>query len=120
MNGKPCIAGLSALRGQDGSRNFLSKFPVELHQLEYLVTVVEEANFTRAAERLHLAQPGVSAQVRRLERELGHTLLDRSTRTVRVTEAGAVVLPHRSTSPTDLRRFTATTPASKLPSLSTT
>jgi DNA-binding transcriptional LysR family regulator len=67
---------------------------MELHQLEYLVAVVEEANFTRAAERLHVAQPGVSAQIRRLERELGHTLLDRSTRTVRPTEAGAAVLSH--------------------------
>jgi DNA-binding transcriptional LysR family regulator len=67
---------------------------MELHQLEYLVAVVEEANFTRAAERLHVAQPGVSAQIRRLERELGHTLLDRSTRTVRPTEAGAAVLTH--------------------------
>lgn len=62
--------------------------------MEYLVAVIEEANFTRAAERLHVAQPGVSAQVRQLERELGHTLLDRSTRTVRPTEAGAAVLPH--------------------------
>jgi DNA-binding transcriptional LysR family regulator len=67
---------------------------MELRQLEYLVAVVEEANFTRAAERLHVAQPGVSAQIRQLERELGHTLLDRSTRTVRPTEAGAAVLPH--------------------------
>jgi DNA-binding transcriptional LysR family regulator len=67
---------------------------MELHQLEYFVAVVEEANFTRAAARLHVAQPGVSAQIRRLERELGHTLLDRSTRTVRPTAAGAAVLPH--------------------------
>ena len=67
---------------------------MELRQLEYLVAVVEEKNFTRAAERLHVAQPGVSAQVRQLERELGHTLLDRSARTVRPTEAGAAVLAH--------------------------
>lgn len=67
---------------------------MELRQLEYLVAVVEEANFTRAAARLHVAQPGVSAQIRQLERELGHPLLDRSTRTVRPTAAGAAVLPH--------------------------
>jgi DNA-binding transcriptional LysR family regulator len=67
---------------------------MELRQLEYLVTVVEEANFTRAAERCHVAQPGVSAQVRQLERELGQALLDRSGRTVRPTEAGAAVLPY--------------------------
>ena len=67
---------------------------MELRQLEYLVAVVEEASFTRAAARLHVAQPGVSAQIRQLERELGHALLDRSTRTVQLTEAGAAVLPH--------------------------
>lgn len=67
---------------------------MELRQLEYFVAVVEEGGFTRAAERVHVAQPGVSAQVRRLERELGHELLDRSGRGVRPTEVGAAVLPH--------------------------
>ncbi len=67
---------------------------MELHQLEYFVAVVEEASFTRAAARCHVAQPGVSAQVRHLERELGQPLLDRSARTVTLTEAGAVVLPY--------------------------
>jgi len=66
---------------------------MELHQLEYFVAVAEEASFTRAAERVHVAQPGVSAQVRRLESELGHQLLDRSGRSVRLTEVGAAVLP---------------------------
>ena len=67
---------------------------MELRQLEYFVTVTEEANFTRAAEKLHVAQPGVSAQIRQLERELGQELLDRSGRTVRLTEVGAAVLPY--------------------------
>src|SRR5437016_2911419 len=65
---------------------------MELRQLEYFVAVAEEANFTRAAGRLHVAQPGVSAQIRRLERELGEELLDRSERAVRVTDVGAAVL----------------------------
>jgi DNA-binding transcriptional LysR family regulator len=67
---------------------------MELRQLEYLVAVADEANFTRAAARLHVAQPGVSAQIRRLERELGQDLLDRSGRSVRPTDAGATVLPY--------------------------
>ncbi|MEU7638171.1 MULTISPECIES: LysR family transcriptional regulator [unclassified Streptomyces] len=67
---------------------------MELRQLLYFVAVAEEANFTRAAARLHLAQPGVSAQVRQLERELGQPLLDRSGRSVTLTEVGAAVLPY--------------------------
>ncbi|MFD4641019.1 LysR family transcriptional regulator [Lentzea sp. NPDC058436] len=66
---------------------------MELRQLEYFVAVVEEGSFTRAAERVHVAQPGISAQIRRLERELGHDLLDRSGRTVTLTDVGAAVLP---------------------------
>jgi DNA-binding transcriptional LysR family regulator len=67
---------------------------MELRQLEYFVAVAEEASFTRAAARVHVAQPGVSAQVRQLERELGQDLLDRSGRTVRLTAVGAAVLPY--------------------------
>jgi DNA-binding transcriptional LysR family regulator len=66
---------------------------MELHQLEYFIAVAEEASFTRAASRVHVAQPGVSAQVRRLESELGQPLLDRSGRSVRLTEVGTAVLP---------------------------
>ncbi|MGV0744747.1 LysR family transcriptional regulator [Mycolicibacterium sp. XJ870] len=67
---------------------------MELRQLEYFVAVTEEANFTRAAARVHVAQPAVSAQIARLERELGQPLLDRSRREVRLTAAGQVVLPY--------------------------
>ena len=67
---------------------------MELRQLEYFLAVVEEANFTRAAERVHVSQSGVSAQIRQLERELGQPLLDRSRRTVRLTAAGEAALPY--------------------------
>jgi DNA-binding transcriptional LysR family regulator len=67
---------------------------MELRQLEYFVAVAEEANFTRAAERIRVAQPAVSAQIQRLEREVGQPLLDRSRRTVRLTAAGEAVLPY--------------------------
>ncbi|MBH1937616.1 LysR family transcriptional regulator [Streptomyces sp. AV19] len=67
---------------------------MELRQLEYFVTVAEERNFTRAAEKVRVAQPGVSAQIRKLERELGQELLDRSGRSVGLTEVGAAFLPH--------------------------
>ncbi|MBS1878608.1 MAG: LysR family transcriptional regulator [Actinobacteria bacterium] len=65
---------------------------MELRQLRYFIAVAEEGSFTVAARRLHVAQPGVSAQVRKLEEELGAPLLDRSDRAVRLTEAGTAVL----------------------------
>ncbi|MGH3168052.1 MAG: LysR family transcriptional regulator [Trebonia sp.] len=67
---------------------------MELRQLRYLVEVADEGSFTRAAQRLHIAQPGVSAQIKELEREIGEVLLDRAGRTVSLTEAGTVVLPY--------------------------
>lgn len=67
---------------------------MELRQLEYFVQVSADANFTRAAQRLRVAQPAVSTQIQRLERELGLPLLDRSHRGVRLTEAGAAALPY--------------------------
>jgi DNA-binding transcriptional LysR family regulator len=65
-----------------------------LRQLEYLVTIVEEGTFTRAAERLHVTQPGLSHQFQALEREAGGLLLERLPRTVRLTPAGRAMLPH--------------------------
>ncbi|MHB1525725.1 MAG: LysR family transcriptional regulator [Candidatus Dormibacteria bacterium] len=67
---------------------------MELRQLEYFVAVAEEKNFTRAAERVHISQSGVSAQIRQLERDLGATLFDRSGRTVSLTTAGTAALEH--------------------------
>ena len=67
---------------------------MELRQLEYFAAVAEEANFTRAAARVHISQSGVSAQVRALEKELGAELFDRSGRTARITEAGREALPY--------------------------
>ena len=65
---------------------------MELRQLEYFVAVAEEANFTRAAARVHISQSGVSAQIRSLERELGAELIDRSGGTATLTTAGQAAL----------------------------
>ena len=61
---------------------------MELRQLAYFDAVVRHGGFTRATEQLHVAQPAVSAQVRRLESELGTRLLQRTTRRVALTHEG--------------------------------
>jgi len=70
---------------------------MELRQLEYFIAVAEEANFTRAAERVHISQSGVSAQIRQLEHDLGATLIDRSGRAATLTTAGSAALEHART-----------------------
>lgn len=66
---------------------------MELRQLETFVAVAEEGSFTKAAQRLHVVQSAVSATVRKLEGELGVTLLNRSTHRVELSDAGALLLP---------------------------
>jgi len=64
----------------------------DLRRLQYFVAVARERNFTRAAERLHIAQPALSRQVRLLEQELGVELLHRTTHAFALTEAGEFLL----------------------------
>lgn len=67
---------------------------LEIRHLRAFVVLAEELNFTRAAERLHLAQQGLSATIRQLEERLGVQLFERSTRMVALTPPGAALLEH--------------------------
>ena len=67
---------------------------MEIHQLEYLAAVAEEGSISKAARRVGVAQPSLSQQVKKLEDELGHRLLDRLPKGVVPTEAGRQLLEH--------------------------
>jgi DNA-binding transcriptional LysR family regulator len=67
---------------------------MDIRQLHFAVAVGEELNFTRAASRCHIAQSGLSHQIAQLEREIGAPLFHRTSRTVRITQAGQVFLPY--------------------------
>src|SRR5258708_7026050 len=69
---------------------------MNLRQLQYFVAIADEGSFTRAAERLLVAQPSLSQQMKSLERELGGQLLERLPSGVRLTAAGKAFMPDAS------------------------
>lgn len=66
---------------------------MQLHQLQYFVAVAEARHFTRAAARMHVAQPSLSQQIRALERDLGADLFHRARGHISLTDAGEALLP---------------------------
>jgi len=79
--------------GFDRRAYSIEKTRMELHQLEYFLTVADEGGFTRAARALDLAQPSLSQQIAKLERELATPLFHRLGRRVELTEAGRALVP---------------------------
>src|SRR5690606_11230299 len=70
---------------------------MELRQLQYALAIAKEMNFSRAAEKLHIAQPSLSQQLSKLEKEIGVLLFPRSTNSVELTYAGSVFMEKAQT-----------------------
>src|SRR5271167_4539142 len=66
---------------------------MEVNQLRYVCAIAHTGNFSRAAERCHIAQPSLSQQVQKIEDALGVKLFDRLGRSIRLTEAGRAFIP---------------------------
>jgi len=66
---------------------------MEIHQIRYFLAVAERGGMRPAARQCHVTQPSLSKQIQKLEAELGHPLFDRSSRGVKLTEAGRALLP---------------------------
>jgi DNA-binding transcriptional LysR family regulator len=79
---------------------------VELRHLRYFIAVAEELNFSRAAQRMHMAQPPLSAAIRQLERDVGVDLFVRTTREVKLTDAGRAFLQGARRTLADAERAT--------------
>jgi DNA-binding transcriptional LysR family regulator len=78
---------------------------MELRQLQHFLAVVEEGNFHRAAEKVHLTQQAVSKSIAQLETNLGVRLLDRDRQSVDLSPFGELLLPHARTVDAEIRRF---------------
>ena len=68
--------------------------PLNYRHLHYFWATAREGSVTAAAELLHVSQPAVSAQIKKLERSLGHELFDRSGRTMELTSEGRIVMDY--------------------------
>lgn len=67
---------------------------MEMHQVRYFLTLADELNFTRAAERVHVTQPALTRAIQQLEQELGGLLFQRERTHTHLTELGRMILPH--------------------------